>query len=717
MFPSYQATLSILLLFLLATHSLAQDPNLTLSYPTSKVVSQVDDYHGTKVDDPFRWLEDVDAQDTKTWVSEQNRLTFDYLSNIPARERFKDRLTKFWNFERYGLPRKYGKTYFYTYNNGLQNQNVLYIADSIDAQGLLQQKLLLDPNLLSQDGTVALSGYVPSDDGRYLAYGVAQSGSDWNEWRIRDVQTGKDLGDTIRWVKFSSVAWTADHLGFFYSRYDAPKENEFTGVNYFQKLYYHRVGTDQQSDLLVYDRPDEKEWGFGGSVSDDGKYLLVSVWRGTEKKNLVFYAPIVEGAIPQKSDVVELIPAFTADWQFLGNDGKRFYFETDDGSPKHRIVAIDIDAPAKAQWKTIVPETDESIESASLLGNHLLVHYLRDATSVVQEYSTDGKPGKEIRIPDLGTVAGFEGKRTTNETFFSFTNYITPPTVLRLDLDSLESEVWKSPKLDFDPADYLTERVFYRSKDGTRIPMLLSRKKGVEKNGQLPTILYGYGGFNISITPNFSPANLAWMEQGGMYAVANLRGGGEYGRLWHESGMLENKQRVFDDFIAAAEFLISEGYTDSTKLAISGRSNGGLLVGATMTQRPDLFAVALPAVGVMDMLRFHRFTIGWAWVSEFGSSEDATQFANLMKYSPLHRLKPATRYPATLITTGDHDDRVVPGHSYKFAARLQSCQSGTRPTLIRIETSAGHGAGTPVSKLIETAADTLAFVWKNFGLE
>ncbi|MFN9627539.1 MAG: prolyl oligopeptidase family serine peptidase [Planctomycetota bacterium] len=695
----------------------AQNPASNLLYPKSKVVDQIDDYHGTKINDPFRWLEDVDSEDTKSWVVEQNKLTFDYLESIPARARFKQRLTELWNFERYGLPRQYGKTYFYTYNNGLQNQNVLYTASSIDDAGLTAQKLLLDPNLLSQDGTVALSGYVPSDDGKYLAYGVAESGSDWNVWRVRDVATGQDLSDTIRWVKFSTVAWTSDHLGFFYSRYDEPKEKEFTGVNYFQKLYYHRIGTDQSQDVLVYERPDQKEWGFGASVSDDGKYLAISVWRGTEKKSLFFYAPIADGTIPSKQQVVELVSDFNADWQFLGNDGKRFYFETDDSAPKHRIVAIDLDTPESKDWKTLVPETQHSIESSSLLGDRFLVHYIQDATSTVREFSIDGKPGPELNIPSLGTVSGFEGKRSAKETFFSFTNYITPLTVVRLDLDSLESTTWKSPKVAFDPANYLTERVFYISKDGTRIPMILSRKKGIDKNGQMPTILYGYGGFNISITPNFSPANVAWMEQGGMYAVANLRGGGEYGRDWHESGMLENKQRVFDDFIGAAEHLIQENYTSSSKLAISGRSNGGLLVGATMTQRPDLFAVALPAVGVMDMLRFHKFTIGWAWVSEFGSSENPEQFQNLLRYSPLHRLKPGTRYPATLITTGDHDDRVVPGHSYKFAARLQSCQSGTRPTLIRIETSAGHGAGTPVAKLIDTAADTLGFVWKNFGLE
>jgi len=693
------------------------DTAMTIEYPKSKTVDQSDDYHGTKIQDPFRWLEDVDSEDTKQWVSEQNRVTFEYLHKIPARNRIKERLTKLWNFERYGMPRQYGKLYFYTYNNGLQNQNVLYVSDSLDATAERTRRELLDPNRLSESGTVALSGYVPSDDGKHLAYGIAAAGSDWNTWLVRDVATGKDLADKIEWVKFSSVSWTADGKGFFYARYDEPKGNEFTGVNYFQKLYYHELGTPQSADHLVYNRDDEKEWGFGGSVTDDGKYVIIVVWRGTEKKNQIFYAPLIDGKIPDRTQVIELLAGFTADYQFLGNDGPVFYFETDDGAARRRIIAVDTQKPGRDAWREIVPESVESIENATLLGERFLITYLKDATSVVRQFSTDGKRLDDLPVPPLGTVAGFEGKRSSEETFFTFTNYITPLSVLRLTLADNSTTVWKAPTVDFDPENYVTERVFYRSSDGTRIPMIISYKKGLPRNGNQPTILYGYGGFNISVTPNFSPANLGWMEMGGIYAVANMRGGGEYGREWHEAGMLKRKQNVFNDFIAAAEYLIDEKYTQSSKLAISGRSNGGLLVGAAMTQRPNLFAVALPAVGVMDMLRFHKFTIGWAWVSEFGSSEDPTQFENLLRYSPLHRLKPGTKYPATLVTTADHDDRVVPGHSFKFAARLQSCQSGTNPTLIRIETSAGHGAGTPVSKLIETAADTLGFVWHNFGLE
>jgi prolyl oligopeptidase len=695
------------------------DAAMTIAYPATRTVEQSDSYHGTTIEDPFRWLEDTTSDDTKQWVEAQNRVTFDYLRQLPARDRIQARLKKLWNFERYGMPRQYGTTYFYTYNNGLQNQNVLYVADSLDAAPAENNRReLLDPNRLSSDGTVALSGIVPSDDGKYLAYGIASAGSDWNTWRVRDVASGKDLNDQLEWIKFSSVSWSADGKGFFYSRYDAPKENEFTSVNYFQKLYYHALGTDQSADRLIYERSDEKEWGFGGAVTDDGKYLIVSVWRGTEKKNQVFYAPLINGAIPSRDQVVELLSGFEADYQFLGNDGSIFYFETDDQAAKRRIVAIDIKNPKRENWKQLIAESIDAIENASLIGNRLIVLYLQNGTSVVRQYDLTGKRLDDIPIPSLGTVTGFEGKRNARETFFTFTNYVTPPSIFRLSLSENKSTVWRTPTVDFDPADFVTERVFYRSKDGTRIPMILSYKdRLVERNGDSPTILYGYGGFNISVTPNFSPANIAWMEMGGIYAVPNLRGGGEFGREWHEAGMKQRKQNVFNDFIAAAEHLIDERYTQSSKLAISGRSNGGLLVGAAMTQRPNLFAVALPAVGVMDMLRFHQFTIGWAWVSEFGSSDDPAGFATLIRYSPLHRLVPGVRYPATLITTADHDDRVVPGHSFKFAARLQSCQSGTKPTLIRIETSAGHGAGTPVSKLIDTAADTLAFVWHNFGLE
>jgi len=690
------------------------DVAMTVQYPVTKVIAQSDNYHGKSIDDPFRWLEDVDSADTKDWVKRQNKVTLDYLTTATRRNAIRDRLTELWNYERFGFPSKHGDHYLYTHNNGLQNQNILYVSDSLKAE----RKVLLDPNTLVADGTVALTGNVPSDDGKLLAYGLATAGSDWNTWRIRDIATGKDLDDKVEWVKFSSVSWTGDNAGFYYSRYDKPtSDGEFTGVNYFQKLYYHRIGTPQESDSLIYHRPDKKEWGFGGTVTDDNEYLILSVWRGTEKRNQIFFAKLKDKSATGATEVTELLSGFESDYQFIGNDGSVFYFKTDNAAPKRRIIAIDVDNPGRGQWREIVPEAEETIESVSLFGDRFFVTYLKDATSVVRQVTTSGKRLDALQLPSLGTVAGLGGKRTAKETFYSFTNYITPPTVVRLDLGDNTTSTWRQPKLAFDPTDFVTEQVFFKSKDGTRLPMILSHKKGLEKNGKLPTLLYGYGGFNISIMPTFSPANLAWMEMGGVYAVPNLRGGGEYGREWHEAGMLQKKQNVFEDFIAAAEYLITEKVTNSSKLAIQGRSNGGLLVGATMAQRPELFAVALPGVGVLDMLRFHKFTIGWAWVNEFGSSEDPEQFKTLMAYSPLHNLIPGRRYPATLITTADHDDRVVPGHSFKFAARLQACQSGLKPTLIRIETSAGHGAGTPVSKLVDTAADTWAFVLKNFETE
>jgi len=690
------------------------DRAMNIQYPVTKVGSQSDNYHGKPIDDPFRWLEDVDSIDTKDWVRRQNEVTFEYLKSAKQRTAIKERLTELWNYERYGFPAKHGDRYLYTHNNGLQNQSILYVTDTLDGP----RRVLLDPNTLVADGTVALTGDVPSDDGKLMAYGLASAGSDWNTWRVRDIASGKDLDDKVEWVKFSTVSWTADNAGFFYSRYDKPNSaGEFTGVNFFQKLYYHRIGTPQESDTLIYHRPEEKEWGFGGSVTEDNQYLVVSVWRGTEKRNQVFYAKLNNNSANGATKVTELLSGFESDYQFIGNDGSVFYFKTDNSAPKRRIVAIDIEKPAREQWQEIVAESDETIESVSLFGDRFFVTYLKDATSVVRQFSTSGKRLADVPLPALGTVAGFAGKRSAKETFYTFTNYVTPPTVYRFDLTNDMAEAWRKPKLAFDPNDFVTERVFYKSKDGTRIPMIVSHKRGLERNGKLPTLLYAYGGFNISVMPSFSPANLAWMEMGGVYAVPNLRGGGEDGRGWHEAGMLSKKQNVFDDFISAAEYLIEEKYTHPTKLAIQGRSNGGLLVGATMVQRPELFAVALPGVGVLDMLRFHKFTIGWAWVNEYGSSDDPEQFKTLLAYSPLHNIIPGRRYPATLITTADHDDRVVPGHSFKFAARLQASQSGDKPALIRVETSAGHGAGTPVSKLVDTAADTWAFVLKNFETE
>ncbi|MEN3332242.1 MAG: prolyl oligopeptidase [Blastocatellia bacterium] len=674
-----------------------------LVYPESKKVDQIDDYHGAKVADPYRWLEDLDAADTHDWVEAQNRVTFAYLNEVPARAQIKQRLTKLWNFERYSLPQKQGNRYFYSKNNGLQNQSVLYSATALDAA----PQLLLDPNTLSADGTAALSGIEVSDDGRLLAYGIAQAGSDWQEWRIRDVETAKDLPDVVKWVKFSGASWTKDGKGFFYSRYDEPKAGtQMTGANYFHKLYYHQLGTPQTDDALIYERPDQKEWNINGGVTDDGRYLIIYATQGTDRRNRVFYKDLQA----KDSPVQALLDQGDASYRFIDNDGTTFWLRTDLDAPRGKVIAIDIARPERAKWKAVIPQSKETLEGANVVGNMLVASYLKDAHTQIKVYDLRGKLARQVELPGIGTAGGFGGKRTDKETFYSFTSYTTPATIYRYDIQTGRSTVFRAPKVDFNPADYEAKQVFYNSKDGTRVPMIITYKKGLKLDGQNPTLLYGYGGFNISLTPAFSVGNLVWMEIGGVYAVPNLRGGSEYGEDWHQGGMKLKKQNVFDDFIAAAEWLIANKYTSTPKLAIFGGSNGGLLVGAAMTQRPDLFGAALPAVGVMDMLRFQKFTIGWAWVSDYGSSDNPEEFKALYAYSPLHNIKPGTAYPPTLITTADHDDRVVPSHSFKFAATMQAAQAGPNPVLIRIETKAGHGAGKPTSKQIEEIADRWGFL-------
>ncbi|MFS8830176.1 prolyl oligopeptidase family serine peptidase, partial [Synechococcus sp. R8-2] len=547
--------------------------------------------------------------------------------------------------------------------------------------------------------------------GRYLAYGLSCSGSDWQEWKVRDIETGEDLPDHLRWVKFSGASWTLDGQGFFYSRYDEPAPgSEYESANYFQKLYYHRLGTSQSEDVLVYHRPDQKEWGFAGGVTEDGNYLIISVWRGTDPKNLIFYKDLRD---PQ-SPVVELIREFEAEYSFVGNDGSRFWLLTDCQAPRRRLVAIDLEQPDQVQ--EVIPEAEETLQGVSLINNQFVAFYLKDAHTQIKTFALDGTYLGEIPLPGLGSASGFGGKRYDTETFYTFTSFTTPPTIYRYDFTSGTSTLFRQPQVDFDPQAYEVQQVFYTSKDGTRIPMFLVHRRGLTRTGDHPTLLYGYGGFGISLTPSFSVGLVAWLEMGGVYAQPNLRGGGEYGEEWHQAGTKLNKQKVFDDFIAAAEWLIAHGYTNPAKLAISGGSNGGLLVGACLVQRPELFAAALPAVGVFDMLRFHKFTIGWAWISEYGSPENPEEFKALYAYSPLHNLKPGTAYPATLITTADHDDRVVPAHSFKFAAALQAAQGGSQPILIRIDTKAGHGAGKPTSKLIEEAADRWAFLVQVLGI-
>lgn len=680
-----------------------------LSYPVTKKVDQVDDYHGTKVADPYRWLEDPDSLDSRAWIDAENKLTFDYLEQIPERRAIKDRLTQLWNYERFTVPGLQGGRYFFTRNSGLQNQNVVYWLDKLTGE----PKLLLDPNTLSSDGTVALSTSAVSNNGKLFLYGISASGSDWQEFHIRNVDTGQDLPDVIKWVKFSGASWTHDDTGFFYSRYDEPKPGSMLrDANYFQKLYYHRLGTPQSEDLLVYERPDNKEMGFGGGVTDDGRYLVISVWQGTEPKNRLYYKDLTRKDAP----VVKLLDDFDAEYRFIDNDGPVFWIATDLDAPRMRVIAIDTRHPERTNWKTIIPEAKDKLESLNVVDNKFIANYLTDAHNQVHVYDLKGKLLRTVDLPGIGTAAGFGGKRTDKETFYSFASFTTPLTVYRYDPETGASSVFRKPHVGFNPADYETKQVFYTSKDGTRAPLFITYKKGIKLDGQNPTLLYGYGGFNVNMTPQFSVARLVWMEMGGVYAQAVLRGGGEYGEEWHKAGTRQHKQNVFDDFIAAAEWLQKNNYTSPPKLAIQGGSNGGLLVGATITQRPDLFGAALPAVGVMDMLRFHKFTIGWGWVSDYGSADDAEQFKAIYAYSPLHNLKPGTKYPATLITTADHDDRVVPAHSFKFAATMQADQAGDAPVLIRIETKAGHGAGKPVSKLIEEVTDQWAFLVRNLNM-
>jgi prolyl oligopeptidase len=681
-----------------------------MHYPNSPKVDQIDKYHGIDVPDPYRWLEDPDSDESKAWIEAQNQVTFDYLQHIPERESIKQRLTKLWDYEKYSVPFKEGDRYFYFKNDGLQNQSVLYTLTALDAE----PRELLDPNKLSEDGTVALSGLAISEDGAWMAYGLSTAGSDWQEWYVRNIETGEDTTDRLKWIKFSGASWTHDHQGFFYSRYNEPNEaTKLEDLNYFQKLYYHRLGTDQAEDVLIYERPDQKEWGFSGGVTEDGRYLIVSVWFGTDPRNLAFYKDL---STPDSS-VVELINTFEANYGFIDNDGSRFWFQTDLEAPRGRVIAIDITHPDRSAWQEVIPEAAETLGGVGVLNHQFVASYLKDARSQIKIFDLNGSFAREVELPGIGSVGGFGGKRSDTETFYSFTGFTTPPTIYRYNMATGESTLFRQPQVDFNPNDYETRQVFYPSKDGTQIPMFITHKKGLTLNGKNPTYLYGYGGFNASITPSFSVSNLVWMEFGGVYAVANLRGGGEYGEDWHQAGTKLKKQTVFDDFIAAAEWLIANGYTSSAKLAIGGGSNGGLLVGACMTQRPDLFKAALPAVGVLDMLRFHKFTIGWAWTTEYGSSENPDEFKALYAYSPLHNLKAGTAYPATLITTADHDDRVVPAHSFKFAAALQAAHTGENPVLIRIETKAGHGAGKPTAKIIEESADRWAFLVKTLDMK
>lgn len=683
-----------------------------LEYPKTKTVEQIDEYHGTKVADPYRWLEDDvrESKEVEQWVEAQNQVTDQYLKSIPERAAIEEHLTKLWNYEKFSAPFKAGGRYYFQKNDGLQNQYVLYMMDSLDAE----PELLIDPNTWSKDGTVALAGMAFSDDGKYLAYGIQESGSDWRTWRVMRIEDRKLLDDELKWIKFSGVSWTKDSKGFFYGRYDEPEEGEaFQSLNMGQKILYHRVGTPQSEDVLVFHRPDEPEWGYHADVTDDGRYLVITVWKGTADKYRVFYKDLLEPyGMP-----IELISHFDDEYSFIGNDGPVFYFKTDLNAPNKRVIAIDIREPQPENFREVIPEGEEAIQSVGLVANMFVVRTLEDAKTQVRMFDTSGNLIRKVKFPGIGSASGFGGDRTDTETFYSFSSFITPPSIYRYNMITGESKLFRRSNIDFDADQFELKQVFIESKDGTKVPLFIAHKKGLKLDGNNPLLLYSYGGFNISLTPYFSMSRAAWMQMGGVFVLANLRGGGEYGEEWHQGGMKLKKQNVFDDFIAAAEWLIDNKYSRPEKLAIQGGSNGGLLVGAVMTQRPELYKAALPAVGVMDMLRFHKFTAGRFWVDEYGSSDDPEEFKALLAYSPYHNLKDGTKYPSTMVTTADTDDRVVPGHSFKFAARLQEAHAGENPVLIRIETKAGHGSGKPTSKIIEEIADMWAFLVKELDFE
>jgi prolyl oligopeptidase len=683
-----------------------------LTYPKAKKVDQVDDFFGTRIADPYRWLEDSDAPDTRAWIDAENALTFGFLEKIPERPIILKRLTAIWNYERYGAPSREGDWYIFSKNDGLQNQAVVYKTKALSAV----PEVLIDPNTLSPDGTVALGEMSFSEDGRHMAYSLAASGSDWREWHVRNVETGKDLADIIKWSKFSNASWLKDGSGFYYERYDAPEEGAaLQAINKKQKVFFHAVGTPQDRDALVYERPDKPDWGFSTDVTDDGRFLVVYQTEGTENKNRVFLRDLTD----PKAPIEPFLDAFDAAYTVVGNDGDLFYVLTDNGAPRYRLVAISRRAAQPAAWQTLIPEAQgrDVLESVTMVNNKFVTIWMTDAHSALRIHGLDGRRVRDIVLPTIGTVSTLNGRRRHTEAFYAFASYTYPTTTFRYDFATGASAVVRKPTVDFDAGRYETVQVFYASKDGTKVPMFLTYRKGLVKNGQNPTLLYGYGGFDIAETPAFKVATATWLEMGGVYAVANLRGGGEYGQAWYDAGRLRNKQNVFDDFIAAAEFLIREQYTSTPKLAIEGGSNGGLLVGACMTQRPDLFGAALPAVGVMDMLRYDKFTIGWAWKSDYGDPNTKEGFEINIKYSPLHNIKPGVEYPATLVTTADHDDRVVPAHSFKFTATLQAAQAGPAPVLIRIETKAGHGAGKPTTKQIEEQTDIFAFLTRVLNMK
>ncbi len=698
-------------LIVLGTFLAAGIPAQTkFDYPKPRRADQVDTFHGTAVPDPYRWMEETESTETRAWIEAQNKLTNSYLSTIPQREAIKNRLTEIWNYERLSAPSKITDNfYIYSKNDGLQNQSVLYRTSSINDPGTV----FFDPNKLSTDGTAALGGSSFTDDGKIWAYGVAIAGSDRSEWKFMDVATGKLLPDTLAPNRNGGVSWLNDNSGFFYSSY-APVERgqELKANTYFQKLYFHKMGTPQSEDYVVYERPDNKEYFVSGRVSEDGNWLLISVGKGTERMNMVYFKNLTM----QKAPIMPIIENLQNSWSFIGNDGSVFYFRTDKDASRGKVVKIDVLAQAKG-WQDVIPESGDTLNGVQFINDQFVLNYMNDASTKIKIFETDGRWVRDVELPGIGSAGGFGGKRKDTETFYSYSSYNSPPTIYRYDMKSGKSTLYRQSKVKFNPSDFEVKRVFYNSKDGTRVPMFITHKKGIKLDGTNPTILYGYGGFNIASTPGFSISRIGWMEMGGVYAVACLRGGSEYGKDWWKGGSRLNKQNTFDDFAWAGKWLIENKYTSTPKLAIQGGSNGGLLVGAVLNQHPELFGAALPAVGVMDMIRFDKFTIGWAWRSDYGDPTNADDFKVMYAYSPYHNAKPGTKYPATLVTTADHDDRVFPAHSFKYAAAMQAAQAGDAPVLIRIETKAGHGAGKPTSKQIEETADIYGFLMKNLGMK
>jgi prolyl oligopeptidase len=689
----------ILILFYAGASFLINQAVAQLPYPHTKTEGISDDYFGMKILDPYRWLEDDRSAETAEWVRMQNHFTNDFLNGLPFREEISARLTEVWNYAKYSAPFKKGNYYFFYKNDGIQNQSVLYYQTSLDSE----PKVLLDPNKFSDKGTSSLTNFTVSNDGKYAAYGISHAGSDWKEFFVIELSTGKKLKDHLKFIKFSGISWQG--AGFYYTRYDVKDEkNMFSQKNEFPKVYFHKIGDAQQKDVLVYENPKNGQISNYAGVTDDEKVIYLTETETTSGNGLYFKRP---GA----GEFKLLAAGYKYDYQVIGHFENKLLVLTNDNAPRYRLISIDLDKPAKDHWKDLIPQQEEVLQGITIADGKIVANYLKDVTSRLYVYSMDGKKLNEIKLPGLGIVGGFNGDKTGPIGFFTFSTFTAPPTIYKYDLSKkIDPEVYRQPDINFNTDEYVTNQVFYQSKDGTKIPMFLIHKKGVEQDGNNPVLLYGYGGFNISITPSFKVENTVFLERGGIYAVANIRGGGEYGKDWHNAGTLENKQNVFDDFIGAAEFLIKNKYTNPSRIAISGRSNGGLLVGAVMTQRPDLFKVALPAVGVLDMLRYHTFTIGYAWAADYGRSDNEKQFKNLIKYSPLHNVT-EREYPATMVITADHDDRVVPAHSFKFIAELQAKQKGDNPVLIRIDTDSGHGAGKPISKQIEEARDIWSFIF------